>query len=523
MADIAAWQKALWQIVPIGSYRYGNVIRQVPNNAVIAETQPLRFKLKPAPGQTEVVLYLTAREFAPAHDGALMLWHRPRFEGGNKPPLLLRDVAQVAEQFAVDYRVLFADTPRYLAAAVDAANNRKVSVTEVAARHAVDAVLLQRWIDLLGVEPLVKDQPGAREFWSREPAIALQLLSRKSPPAANKPKITGWRDDNADLPVVVANASDQVVNIPGTVRPHQVVVHPTPTQFSAIVWTSPLAGTVRVSARVAHAHPACGNGISWWLEQRRGERSAILDGGNIDLGKKAEAKPRELKVAMGDALVLAIGARNLDHSCDLTAADLTITEIGKEGRVWDLARDVADSIQEGNPHADKHGNKDVWRFAKGADPTTRGKPVVGNPNTPGAKVPPGSILAQRRKSAADPQAQAQLGKLAEQVRDVLTGARPTQDKDPDRLLYDNLVTLDGPLFQGIDVARLMRALRKEKDQDKAETMPPRYGLLAGVLRAASPGQARRGSQPGGAGDIGAGSALARGPVPGSGVRRRCQN
>ena len=97
LADIAAWQKALWQIVPIGSYRYGNVIRQVPNNAVIAETQPLRFKLKPAPGQTEVVLYLTAREFAPAHDGALMLWHRPRFEGGNKPPLLLRDVAQVAD------------------------------------------------------------------------------------------------------------------------------------------------------------------------------------------------------------------------------------------------------------------------------------------------------------------------------------------------------------------------------------------------------------------------------------------
>ena len=77
----------------------------------------------------------------------------------------------------------------------------------------------------------------------------------------------------ADLPVVVANASDQVENIPGTVRPHQVVVHPTPTQFVGHCLDQP-AGRhgARQRASVAHAHPACGNGISWWLEQRRGER-----------------------------------------------------------------------------------------------------------------------------------------------------------------------------------------------------------------------------------------------------------
>ena len=29
MAEITAWQKMLWKFVPIGSYRYGNTVRQV--------------------------------------------------------------------------------------------------------------------------------------------------------------------------------------------------------------------------------------------------------------------------------------------------------------------------------------------------------------------------------------------------------------------------------------------------------------------------------------------------------------
>ena len=104
---------------------------------------------------------------------------------------------------------------------------------------------------------------------------------------------------------------------------------------------------------------------------------------------------------MGDAVVLAIGARNLDHSCDLTAVDLTITETGKDGRVWDLARDVADTIQEGNPHADKHGNKDVWRFAKGQTrpPGASRWSAIRPPRRQGS---PGSVLAQWRKAPPIP-------------------------------------------------------------------------------------------------------------------------
>ena len=30
------------------------------------------------------------------------------------------------------------------------------------------------------------------------------------------------------------------------------------------------------SPRVAHAHPACGNGVAWAIEHRRAERATIL-------------------------------------------------------------------------------------------------------------------------------------------------------------------------------------------------------------------------------------------------------
>jgi len=51
-----------------------------------------------------------------------------------------------------------------------------------------------------------------------------------------------------------------------------------------------------------------------------------------------------------------------DHRCDTTLVDLTISEIGGAGRVWNLAKDVAESPTEANPHGDRFGDGEVWRF-----------------------------------------------------------------------------------------------------------------------------------------------------------------
>ncbi|HEX4591146.1 MAG TPA: DUF1592 domain-containing protein, partial [Gemmataceae bacterium] len=46
-AEVAAWQDAVWSVVPIGSYRYGNVVRQVPNDPRKIEVLTQKWAKKP--------------------------------------------------------------------------------------------------------------------------------------------------------------------------------------------------------------------------------------------------------------------------------------------------------------------------------------------------------------------------------------------------------------------------------------------------------------------------------------------
>ncbi len=448
-AEIAAWQTALWKFVPIGSYRYGNTVRQVANDPVGGESQPLKLAVKPAPGQSEVVLYLVTRDTPPGGKGSHVVWHRPRFEGAGKPPLLLRDYPQFGAAYEVDYSTVFTDTAKYLAAVAIAAHDRKVSAEELARKNGLDAVFLMRWIEMLAVDPLKKEALGPEKLKKVVPAVALELLDEKTPKNDKRPAINGWRRKGIDLPTLVTNSSDTVERIPGKVPPHRVAVHPTPREFVAVTWKSPVAGSVRVAARVTHAHPACGNGVAWWLEHRRADQASVLADGVLDLGGAAKPASKVLKVEKGDLLILAVDPRNGDHSCDLTEIALTVTETDKLKRVWDLAADVADTVHTGNPHADKHGNKEVWSFVRGPSRPVGKTPVSG-------PISPVSVLGRWRAAAADPARQAEAVKVAEQVQTLLTGVRPVKDKTPDRILYDNLVSADSVVLKGLELARFVK-------------------------------------------------------------------
>jgi len=448
VAQIAGWQDLLWRFVLIGSYRYGNTIRQLPNNPPLTETQTLRLKVKPAPGQNEVVLYLSARGLLGGNAESQVVWRQPRLEGDNKPPLLLRDYSQYGPAYEVDYRALFADTARYVAATLEAANNPKRSLTELARAHGLDAELLGRWNDLLELEQQSGQGSGDRLPGRRVPVAPLVLLDAKLPKNDQKPAINGWVPRGSDLPVVIANASDVTEYVPGRVGPHHVAVHPTPTRFVAVLWESPLQGRVRLNANIVHAHPGCGNGVTWWLECRRADQAAVLADGVLNVGKAAEVPPRELRVRKGDQILLAVDPRDADHACDLTEVALNIVEVDKPGRAWNLGSDIANTILQGNPHPDKFGNRDVWRFVHGP----ARKP--GEALLAGAGLPARSILDQWRQAASDPKRQPGLAQLAQQVQTLLAGPRPTQEKHPDRLLYDLLVSLDGRLLCGINLARL---------------------------------------------------------------------
>ena len=445
VADVDAWQAALWKFQVIGSYRYGNVERQVANNPPAAETQTLRFALKPAPGQSDITLNLMARDVMGEGKGNVV-WQRPRFEGAGKPALLLKDYAMFGPPLEVDYFVLFGKTSKYLTAAEEAIDP-KVAVADLAKKHNLDAAFLKRWIEVLGLQPPGKDDAEFTRPLRTIPAGVLTLLEDRLPKDDAKPAVNGWHTRGTDLPVAVSNASNMTEKLPGTVRPHSIAVHPMPLEYVAASWKSPVATKVKIAATITHAHPACGNGVAYRIEHRRGERAGILAEGVVDLGKEAKTPAVTAKVEKGDVLLLVVDARDGSHICDMTEIAFSITETEKPERKWDLAKDVADSILEGNPHADSLGNKDVWSFVRGAS-------IPGGTPKNGPVVPPDSVLGKWRALAGSPTKGDDAAKLADQVQMLLKGPRPSQEKSPDRVLFDNLVSFDSALLQGLEVARL---------------------------------------------------------------------
>jgi hypothetical protein len=483
--EVAAWQTVLWKTVRIGSYirpegkgYAGSTTRQVAADPAAADSVPIRVAVKPAPGQADVVLYLVAHELTPAAGALPVVWHRPRFEAAGKPALLLRDYAQFGPAYEVDYPSAFTGSAKYLTAVVEAANDRTRTPNDLAKKHGLDAAFLKRWIEVLAVESLKKgEEPRTRA------AVALEPLEEKTPKDDKRPAINGWRKKGANLPVLVTNSSDKVEQIPGRVSAHGVAVHPMPKEFVAVAWKSPLAGSVRVAVRVTHAHPACGNGVAWWLEHRRAGRATVLGEGTLDLGKEAKPPAKTLKVEKGDQLVLAVDARNGNHFCDLTEIAFTITEDAKASRSWDLAADVADTVLDGNPHADRYGNADAWSFVRG--PSKDGGGVSA------ALIPPDSILGRWRQAVSHPGRAGEAAKLAEQAEVLLSGPRPAKEKDPDRVLYDRLVGMDSPLFAGVDVARLAKprpkgtsyGLAKERFGTRPQGKPVDEGSLVAAADA----------------------------------------
>ena len=451
VSEVAGWQSSLWKTARVGSYVrkedngafVDNEARQVAVDPSAVESVPLRTTLKPAPGQTEVVLSLAARELAPA-GGGQVVWHRPRFEAAGKPPLLLRDYAEFGPAFEVDLPSVFVGSAKYLAAAAEAANDRGPSIDDLAKKHGLEATLLNKWVDALALETLKKDETA-----KTIPAVPLSLLEEQT--RNDKKAINGWRKKGSDLPVLVTNSSDKVEQIPGRVSPHAVAVHPLPKEFVAVTWKSPLAARIRLTVRVSHAHPNCGNGVAWWLEHRRAGRAAVLGEGTIDLGKEAKPPMKLLKVETGDVIVLAVDARDGNHGCDLTEIDFIVTTEDQPERVWNLAADVGDSILGGNPHADKLGNDGVWSFVSGESKTPSGGSAVDK------LIPADSLLGEWRKAAVDPARQADAAKLAAQVEALLSSPRPTQANDSDRALYDRLLAMDGPLLKGLEIAKFAKS------------------------------------------------------------------
>ncbi|HEY1064998.1 MAG TPA: hypothetical protein VGE52_02770, partial [Pirellulales bacterium] len=395
----------------------------------------------------EATIYLRANSVVKGDSPAVIVWQRPRFEATNQPPLLLSDYPNYGPRYESDLSAIFASTGPYLTAVMTVAHNSDLTTAEAAKRHGLDLEWLQRWQDVSSIVPIARGEP--RTVVGRTvPPLKLTLLDEKTPANAEHTTVSGWRPKGAELPVVVGNSSDETRQIPGRIGAHRVAVHPMPAEFVAVAWRSPIEGRIRVQAKIAHAHSACGNGVAWRIESQTPGRSAVLSAGVLELGRQGESPSQDISVSKNDEIILAVDARDSNHVCDLTEISLTLTELTGDKRVWDLAADAADRLGESNPLSDKFGNSEVWRFARG--------PSSDRPVGEAAHAAASSLFARWRDAAADSARKDEAIELVDQIQAVLTGPRPAE-KDPNRGMYDEFVAVDGPLLRNLDLTKLTKS------------------------------------------------------------------
>jgi len=414
--EISRWQAALWRFTSVGHIGKVNGPKAWMEPVVpIASRQEFKLKLAPPADGQDIVLYLAAGDAGDGNEQDFAIWERPRLVSPGRPDLFLRDVRGVTRELAVRRERLFATTAKCLEAAAEAgASQAAVDIAALAKKHGVEPEALAAWLDYLGI--------GAGG-----PVKLGTPISRKIQNSSGYDFIKGWVGDDALS--VVANSSDQAVRIPGNVKPHSVAVHPAPTLSVAVGWRSPVAASLKIDGAVQHAHPECGNGVEWVLELRRGNTRQRLATGVSQGPKSVPIGPLEkVAVQVGDVIALVIGPRG-QHSCDLTAIDLTLRDGERE---WSIARDLSPDILAGNPHKDAHGNADVWHFYS--------EPASG---ATGHVIPAKSILA--RWQSAENSAEKQ--KLANELQSLLqTGIASVPKESPDVALFQQLTSLGGPLL-----------------------------------------------------------------------------
>ena len=315
----------------------------------LATTQEFRLKLPADENGKDITIYLSASDAGDGNENDHVEWQQPRLRVPGTPDLLVRDVRAVIQQLSERRARLFANTRKYLAAAAElAAGSSPPGIQVLAEKHGVERDGLAAWCNYLG-------------FGETEQIEIKSYFTNKMLRVSKYDFINGW--GVPETPIVVANSSDQAVRIPGNMPPHSVAMHPSPKLQAVVSWRSPVRGRIKVEGTVTHAHPECGNGVTWFFEWRHGNNRRVLARGVAQGGEPVKTRDLpEIKVNPGDYVSVLIGPQEGNHACDLTTVDLNLTLLEGEGRTWNLARDVSSDLLAANPHADSFGNLGVWHF-----------------------------------------------------------------------------------------------------------------------------------------------------------------
>jgi mono/diheme cytochrome c family protein len=445
-AEIMRWQSGLWKFNSVGHIgKIGGPKSWMEPVSPLLARQEFRMPVPAATDGHDVTLYLAADDAGDGDERDVVVWERPRVVAPGMPDLLLRNLPAVARALAVQRGRVFAGAERSLAAAAEAsATPGGFDPALLAEKHGVPQDVLAAWFAYLGLG----DGTGAVTITSH--------LRGKHEKGAGYDFVNGWGP--GATPNMVANSSDMHVRVPGNLKPHSIAMHPAPTLRVAAGWLSPVSAALKIEGKVQHAHPECGNGVTWSLEVRRGETRQRLAVGVAQGPNVVPVGPFEpVPVRPGDLVSIVIGPRDGNHACDLTAVDLSL--VG-DGKTWDLAGDVSPDVLAGNPHADRLGNPAVWHFY--TEPERGGDPD--------SAIPQGSLLASWQSATIPDEKQ----RLARDIQALLTSGVPAVKDSPDARLYRQLASLRGPLLRGI-----LAEMDPAEAEAPAELGPATFGLLPG--------------------------------------------
>lgn len=408
---VGAWQQALSRLQTVGHMRPW-VVAQDP----ILSRLEIRQKLTVTP-QTDVTSVWLDVSGEAGRSG--VIWERPRLNIPGRGEVPLRDLRALCGSLTAMRSRVLGSAQACLAAADEVlAADAAMNLEALAAKHATSPDVLRAWLRLLGL--------------NEAPAPALELFGAALPPNPQYDFIRGW--GLPETPSVISNASDQEVRVPGMMKPHRVALHPSPQRSAVALWRAPIAGRADISATVMHAHPECGNGVTWSVELRRGPLRRVLDAGISHGSTPVKIGPFEkVQLRAGDAILAVIGPRESNHSCDLTEVDLVIS-MPDAKQEWSLSGDVADTLSKANPLGDRFGHAAVWHFGS--------EPVLAD-NAGG--LPRGSLLDQWLN--AEPSAR--VG-LATAVQKLITEGK-AEPASPDARLLQQLASYSGPLLAGVSV------------------------------------------------------------------------
>ena len=479
-ASVAGWQKAVWKFNNAGQIgrRYGRPdgpASWMEAVTPLVDRQEFRVKIPVPEGKNAVTIRLAAGDAGDGRDQDFVVWENPRLVAPGRADLPLRLVRQMVAALAAQRDRLAATASEYLAAVAEAAaleppvttDTFEATVADLSRKHAVDPQLLSGWLSYLGI--------GAAE-----PQFA-KLLDKKLERIEGWEAVNGWGGEGPLQ--VLANASDEQLRIPGTMKPHGVAVHPEAKQRVIVGWRSPTAGAMQISGGIEGVHIGCSNGTLWSLQVWRGGTRQVLASGTSNAGNVSQRTAfgpfDSIELRRGDVVSVVVSARDGNHSCDLTAIDLTIRAGDRE---WDLAKDVSADILMANPHDDRHGNAKVWHFAS-------------EPDAPAAgwAIPAGSLLARWMSATAEEE----RGKLTADLERLLAdGGADVAEDSPDTELRRMLLSATGPLLARIE----LKEESEEEPEEDAEAVASEaggvgidsklFGLLSQGLPADTPVDAK---------------------------------